>query len=174
MLKGRFWLTVFAAVILTAGSASALWFIQDMVDQRAKKPQAGTPIDLPIGAVPTKPAVARADLPRDALAEILPENPVAADEASLARGKRHYDNLCAICHGATGAGDGPVAAKGPAPWWHLGSPMTQNRTDQYLFAQIWVGSGVVMGPYRQMLEERDAWDLVNYTRYLKTYFEEGQ
>src|SRR5688572_19652768 len=35
-------------------------------------------------------------------------NPVAADERSLRDGGQQYTINCAVCHGALGAGDGPV------------------------------------------------------------------
>ena len=38
---------------------------------------------------------------------------VSAFAADLAKGKEHYDKLCASCHGTSGAGDGPVGAALP-------------------------------------------------------------
>lgn len=38
------------------------------------------------------------------------KNAVAADQASLARGKEAYDANCALCHGPNGQGDGPNSA----------------------------------------------------------------
>lgn len=162
-----------AVILGSAGSAGALWFITDMFDQRSIKPQEGTPRPLPAGTVPFGGGRIRTDLMRDQLWPTLGANPVSADTTSVARGEKLWGVYCAACHGTTGAADGPVTDKGMKPFWHLGAPMTQERPDQYIFAQIWVG-GYVMGPYWMMLEEREAWDLVNYVRHLKTFYEEGQ
>src|SRR5262245_40754291 len=37
-------------------------------------------------------------------------NPVASDDSSIARGQRKFGRTCVPCHGASLAGDGPVAA----------------------------------------------------------------
>src|SRR5512140_2891179 len=42
--------------------------------------------------------------------QTLPENPIKADAASLARGAELYAINCKQCHGETGEGNGPVAA----------------------------------------------------------------
>lgn len=159
-----------AIVVGSVGSVAARQYFDDMFDQPSIKPQEGTPRALPKGSVPFGGGRVRVDLPRDLLSPALPANPVAADKASVGRGEKLYGKYCAACHGPTGAGDGPVAAKGVTPWWPLGSPQTQGQSDQYIFAQIWVGN-IVMGPFWMMLEERDAWDLVNYVRHLKTFYE---
>lgn len=39
---------------------------------------------------------------------------LSAFAADLAKGKEHYDKLCASCHGTSGGGDGPVGAALPA------------------------------------------------------------
>ena len=39
------------------------------------------------------------------------QNPVAADDSSIARGEQKFMKTCAPCHGKTLAGDGPVAAQ---------------------------------------------------------------
>jgi mono/diheme cytochrome c family protein len=159
-----------AIVVGSVGSVAARQYFDDMFNQPNVKPQEGTPRTLPQGSVPYGGGRVRVDLMRDQLWPTLPANPVTADAASVTRGQVLFGKFCAACHGPTGAADGPVAAKGVTPFWHLGSPMTQDRPDQYIFAQIWVG-GYVMGPFWMMLEERDAWDLVNYVRHLKTFYE---
>src|SRR5258708_22982922 len=37
------------------------------------------------------------------------QNPVAANEGSIAEGKKLYEQACLSCHGAAGKGDGPKA-----------------------------------------------------------------
>lgn len=42
-------------------------------------------------------------------------NPFKSDEKNLERGKYVFTNNCAVCHGAGGAGDGPVIPEIPEP-----------------------------------------------------------
>jgi len=159
------WLLVAAVVLVSATTASAFWFIRDMYDQISVKPQEGVPRALPENSVPTVGKGLPTDLPRDAVTPLIGENPIPYSNESVARGREHDEAHCLVCHGDSGAGDGPVAAKGAKPWWPLGSPQTQNRSDQHIFAQIWAGNAV-MGSYRWSLEPEEIWDLVNYVRSL--------
>jgi mono/diheme cytochrome c family protein len=91
-------------------------------------------------------------------------NPVAISDSSLANGRRYYQINCAVCHGATGAGDGPAVKYGmPAP--SLLTPVTQKRTDGYLYGIIRNGRGLM--PTYNRIEDRDRWDVVNYMRGLQ-------
>ncbi len=40
----------------------------------------------------------------------VPANPVTADKTSIQRGAELFNINCALCHGADGKGDGPVAS----------------------------------------------------------------
>lgn len=42
-------------------------------------------------------------------------NPFQATPENLTRGQYVFANYCAVCHGATGAGDGPIVPKYPNP-----------------------------------------------------------
>jgi mono/diheme cytochrome c family protein len=95
-------------------------------------------------------------------------NPIPADDESLARGGEIYALHCATCHGDGGMGDGPVGASldpAPAPIAHSG----QMLGDAYMFWRITEG-GVLfetgMIPYRDILDERARWDVINYVRAL--------
>src|SRR5512133_1870641 len=58
-----------------------------------------------------------------------PANPTKADDASIARGKELFTINCQMCHGATGEGNGPIAAFlinfKPA---NLTSPLVQSKS----------------------------------------------
>lgn len=159
-----------AAVLVASGSASAFWFITDMFDMIHKKPQEGTPLQLPPGSLsqngwfPPARGISIANSPTE-LEPLVASNPITATPESIATGKALYEVHCIVCHGPTGLGDGPVATKAPAlrPWFPLGSPVTQGRSDAYLYAHIWAG-GAVMGPYWQSLEPHEPWHLINYIR----------
>ena len=98
----------------------------------------------------------------DSLA-LLP-NPTPVSDSSLANGRRHYQINCAVCHGAGGAGDGPVTTFGlPAP--SLLTDITKNRSDGYIYGIIRNGRGLM--PTYNRVEDMDRWDVVNYLRGLQ-------
>jgi mono/diheme cytochrome c family protein len=95
-----------------------------------------------------------------------PENPIEADEASIARGAELYDIHCKMCHGATAEGNGPIApflANRPA---NLTSPIVQSKSDGSIFLTITNGVEGKMPPLNENLLVHDRWDLVNFTRTL--------
>ena len=103
----------------------------------------------------------------------VPANPVAATPASVAAGGAAYAAHCAACHGATGRGDGALAAAaaayGPRPsnladpaWRHGGG-------DGDIFTAIrdGIGPDFAMDAFGDRLAETDIWDLVNFIRSLR-------
>ena len=91
------------------------------------------------------------------------QNPVEPDEASLARGQELYDTVCAVCHGSTGSGDGPVGQKFIARPFDLRIDYVRQKPDGELFYTITNGS-VVMPFYRDTLTPMERWDVVNYVK----------
>ena len=100
-------------------------------------------------------------------------SPVAATAASVAAGAAAYAAHCAACHGATGRGDGALAAAaaayGPRPsnladptWRHGGS-------DGEIFTAIrdGIGPDFAMDAFGDRLSETDIWNLVNFLRSLR-------
>jgi len=91
-------------------------------------------------------------------------NPTPPTAASLENGRKYYQINCAVCHGPSGHGNGPAVRYGiPAP--NLTLPMTQNRTDGYIFGMIRNGRGLM--PTYDRIEYMDRWDVVNYIRALQ-------
>lgn len=96
------------------------------------------------------------------LAETL-VNPVAADDSSVARGRRRFARTCVPCHGTSLRGDGPVAARFlPPP--DLLAASARGRRDGFIYSYIRNG-GAVMPSYAAQVSPREAWDLVNYIRH---------
>jgi mono/diheme cytochrome c family protein len=92
------------------------------------------------------------------------QNPTAPTPQSLANGRQYYQINCAVCHGLSGAGEGPVTAYGlPVP--SLLTPQAQGYSDGYLFGIIRNGRGLM--PTYNRIEEPDRWDVVNYIRGLQ-------
>ena len=95
-------------------------------------------------------------------------NPVAADDASLARGEESYTTLCASCHGDTGMGEGLAGQAldpAPAPIAHT----SQMMSDGYLFWRVTEGGAhfeTAMPVWQEVLDEQARWDVINYMRAL--------
>jgi mono/diheme cytochrome c family protein len=93
-------------------------------------------------------------------------NPIAADSASVNRGRKLYQINCAVCHGPAAMGNGPVLKYGVfPPSIGPGSPAATTRSDGYIFGIIRNGRNL-MPPYNR-IEEPDRWDVVNYLRTLQ-------
>jgi mono/diheme cytochrome c family protein len=97
-----------------------------------------------------------------------PENPIPADEASIARGAELYAIHCQMCHGATYEGNGPIAAflikYKPA---NLTSDVVQSKSDGSMFLTISNGLDGRMPALNENLTVTERWDVVNFLRTLK-------
>ncbi|MBI4199292.1 MAG: c-type cytochrome [Chloroflexi bacterium] len=118
--------------------------------------------------------------------------PVARSDAVLARGKNLYDLNCAVCHGAAGKGDGPMAARltaagylgfygadkpAPADLASLTGPAA-GKPDGEIYQIVTLGFAgaypslarareFVMPGFGKLLPEQDRWALVHYLRSLQ-------
>jgi mono/diheme cytochrome c family protein len=95
-----------------------------------------------------------------------PENPIATDATSVARGTEFFMINCQMCHGATGEGNGPIAANILNKPANLTLDVTQSKSDGSLFLTISNGVLGRMPPMNENLTVRDRWDLVNFIRTL--------
>jgi putative copper resistance protein D len=114
---------------------------------------------LAAGWIPLRPAIERAY----PTSYYTPAEPYAA--ASIVRGAAVYAENCALCHGATGHGDGPAAAGlriRPA-----------DLTEPHLFAHSpgdlfwWVSQGRdngLMPGFAGLLNSDQRWDVINFIR----------
>jgi len=89
-------------------------------------------------------------------------SPTAPDDSSVARGARMFTRLCALCHGATLKGDGPVAARFMPPP-DLLNAQSRGRSDGYIYTYIRFG-GPIMPKYGHALTEHETWDVIHYLR----------
>lgn len=87
-------------------------------------------------------------------------------------GKASYEKLCISCHGMSGKGDGPAAAKlAVKPRDHTDTNAMSHLTDQAVFDVIKGGGSAVqhsplMPPFGAVLKDDQVWDLVSYVRSL--------
>ena len=95
-------------------------------------------------------------------------NPVSATEASIAAGSLVFQTNCAVCHGESGAGDGPAAAALDPKPANLGADHVQGNSDGALFYIITHGrTGTAMPPWESILTEQQRWEVVNFVRTVK-------
>lgn len=92
-------------------------------------------------------------------------DPRASTQERMARGKLLYDKMCLVCHGATGQGDGPVAAKYSEPPAFNGRAL-RNYNDGQLYHAIVVGYGD-MPSHAVQLDDNDRWDVILYLHQLQ-------
>jgi mono/diheme cytochrome c family protein len=90
-------------------------------------------------------------------------NPVAATDASIARGREVYDQNCTQCHGLTGRGDGPLAKSLAVPPVDFNQHIPYH-TDLFFFSVIGRGFGNIMPAFGSQISEEDRWNLINFLR----------
>ena len=95
-------------------------------------------------------------------------NPIDADKNSISEGKTLYKQHCKLCHGKDGLGDGYQAKNLQVNPSDLTLDDLDVQKDGELYYKIKTGQGE-MHSYKVVLEEKDIWNLVNYTR---TFYKE--
>lgn len=90
------------------------------------------------------------------------------DVMSLERGEELYLRFCVVCHGLDGVGaNAYIADKHPLlPAYNLSGGQVAGYTDQYLYAMVRVGRGL-MPEYGSRITHFDRWHVVNYVRRLQ-------
>lgn len=94
------------------------------------------------------------------------ENPCKGDEVATKEGKKTFDQLCFVCHGTKGKGDGVAgAALTPKPA-NFTKETFFSQTDGAIFWKLTNGNPP-MASYKDILTEKQRWQLVNYLRTFK-------
>lgn len=91
------------------------------------------------------------------------ENPFSGDQKATEAGKKIYAQLCAICHGAKGKGDGIAGMSLKPRPANLTSEDVQKQSDGAIFWKITTGKPP-MASYKASLTDEQRWQLVNYIR----------
>lgn len=87
-----------------------------------------------------------------------------------AKGKESYNQICAMCHGETGKGDGVAAASlDPKPRDLSSGEYVSTLTDEHIFNVIKeggesVGKSNLMPAWGAVLSDDKIWDVVAYLR----------
>ena len=147
-----------AALLLFTYDIIKIEWISFMEIQPSRR-QMEDPLPVPARSIPIEGPVSIPGM-------LPPENPIEADENSIARGSEFFEIHCKMCHGQTAEGNGPIApflANKPA---NLTSPIVQSKSDGSIFLTITNGVDGKMPPLNENLLVQDRWDLVNFIRTL--------
>ena len=163
LLRQLFWVftvlgLLFGVLLLFTYDIIKVEWISFMEIQPSYRPMEN-PLPVPAQSIPIEGPVAIPGM-------LPPENPVEADEASIARCAELYDIHCKMCHGQDFDGRGPIApflANKPA---NLTSPVVQSKSDGSIFLTLTNGVEGKMPPMNENLLITDRWDLVNFIRTL--------
>jgi mono/diheme cytochrome c family protein len=82
------------------------------------------------------------------------------------RGDFLFSNFCAVCHGAGGAGNGPVAQRGYPPPPSLLAEHAVKMKDGQLFHVLTYGQNN-MPPYASQLSREDRWNVILHVRTMQ-------
>jgi mono/diheme cytochrome c family protein len=92
-------------------------------------------------------------------------NPFEATPKNLGRGKQVFENVCFVCHGPRGEGDGPIIGRFPNPPSLL-APRAKALPDGRIFHIITRGQGI-MPPHAAQVLAEDRWKVILHVRTLQ-------
>ena len=92
------------------------------------------------------------------------KNPEPKSAESVEAGKKLYQRYCASCHGPNGKGDGGLALSGGEPSDLTDDVWDHGSTDGEIFVVIRDGVSADMLAYKEKLDEKQIWQVVNYIR----------
>ena len=149
--------------------------IQDMVQSPAIKPQdydeskpGSQAMRMPPeGAIPQGYTPYEVKTSKEAEEQIF--NPLHSSFEVLQRGQKMYYTYCGVCHGMTGRGDGPVAAKTILRPPSLVNQKIKDWADGGIYHIIVAGRGLMGSFASQIPNEQDRWALVHFIRRLQDY-----
>ncbi|MDX2080900.1 MAG: cytochrome c [Terrimicrobiaceae bacterium] len=92
--------------------------------------------------------------------------PLEASPDLVARGQERYQISCAVCHGATGAGNGIAGKYGLVAIANLHQQRIRDMADGEIFNTITHGKNTMMG-YGDKIQVQDRWAIIAYIRALQ-------
>jgi mono/diheme cytochrome c family protein len=93
------------------------------------------------------------------------KNPFPPTEENIARGQQVFNNFCAVCHGATGSGDGPLIPRYPNPPAY-NTDKSRSLADGNMFHVITLGRKD-MPSHAAQVSVDDRWKVILYIRALQ-------
>jgi len=94
------------------------------------------------------------------------KNPLLGDLKATDKGKKLYKQMCVICHGDKGKGDGIAGASLNPRAANFTTDNIQTQSDGAIYWKITEGRAP-MAAYKDILKEEQRWQLVNYIRSFK-------
>nr|WP_315158699.1 cytochrome c [uncultured Flavobacterium sp.] len=94
------------------------------------------------------------------------QNPFKGNAKATAEGKRIFEQMCVLCHGVKGKGNGEAGLtldKKPA---NFSAFKVKNESDGVIFWKLTNGKPP-MASYEELMTEDQRWQLVNYIRELE-------
>lgn len=173
-MKALLLMTVFSATLMSGCGASgdhrAMEYMPDMARDPAYKAFApnsvmrdGLTLQQPVaGTIPRGYSVFHYGPGEEEAARAGRElqNPYRATARTLDEGKALFETYCAVCHGAQGAGDGPISGKIPPPPSYLSDRLAAFPQGR-IFHVITMGAGK-MPFYAAQLTADERWKIVTY------------
>jgi mono/diheme cytochrome c family protein len=95
-----------------------------------------------------------------------PYDTIAISKAQMAEAGRLYNVNCAVCHGAKGLANGPIAKNGVGGVANLTTDAYVKMADGTMFHSIAYGKGV-MGSYASQVTRAQRWMIIKYIRTLQ-------
>lgn len=137
-------------------------------------PPSGPGLTQPVGGHPTAPSITLPTGPASSASStaLYPDDvetfpfPITKDD--LNRGQERYEIFCAVCHGATGNGDGMIARRGfnkPAPASYHQDRLRQAPVGH--FFDVMTNGWGAMPSYAAQIPVEDRWKIIAYIRALQ-------
>lgn len=117
-----------------------------------------------IFAIITSGLIVEAQEPRRNIEAQKLKNPVPSGAESIEAGKKLYQRHCSSCHGPQGKGDGSLALSGGTPSDFTDETWDYGSTDGEIFVVIRDGVSSDMLSYKEKLDEKQIWQVVNFIR----------
>jgi mono/diheme cytochrome c family protein len=92
-------------------------------------------------------------------------NPLPASPENVARGEAVYRNVCIVCHGPKGEGDGPIIGRFPNPPSLLAA-RARGLPDGHVYHIVTRGQGI-MASHAVQVQPDDRWRVIHYVRALQ-------
>jgi mono/diheme cytochrome c family protein len=94
------------------------------------------------------------------------KNPLKGKVSATTEGKKLFTQMCAICHGTKGKGDGMAGMSLTPRPTNFTKDNVQSQTDGAIYWKITQGKAP-MASYKSALKSNQRWQLVNYIRTFK-------